>query len=100
MQAKTQQQIGEKITAIDSPAPESLESPCLTTVKLFARENEVFTEPALRNLIFNAETRQSTKGEIPGNGLIECGAILRLGRKVLIDPPRFFIWIRQKNRRD
>ena len=67
------------------------------TTKQFSNKYPAFTEPALRNLIFKAERRQSTRGEIPGNGLIEAGAIVRIGRKVLIDEERFFEWVRQQN---
>jgi hypothetical protein len=35
----------------------------------------------------------SSKGDIPGNGLIEAGAIIRIGRKVLIDEACFFEWV-------
>ena len=66
----------------------------LFTVEQFATRQPAFTEPSLRNLIFKAEPRQSSRGEIPGNGLLECGAIARLGRKVLIDEARFLEWIR------
>lgn len=72
--------------------------PAVFTVKQFAQRNPSQSEPALRNLIFKAEPRQSTRGEIPGNGLIECGAIIRVGRKVLIDETRFFDWVRSQNR--
>lgn len=67
----------------------------LFTVEQFAAAQPAFTPAALRNLIFKAETRHSTKGEIPGNGLIEAGAVIRVGRKVLIDEDRFFEWVRQ-----
>ena len=63
------------------------------TVRQFAERNPAFSEAALRNLIFKADARHSTKGEIPGNGLIETGAIIRVGRKVLIDETAFFAWI-------
>ena len=69
----------------------------LFTVEQFANRQPAFTEPSLRNLIFKAEPRQSGKGVIPGNGLIECGAIARLGRKVLIDEGRFLEWIRTQS---
>ena len=62
--------------------------PGLQSIKQFSEANPAYTESALRNLTFKAEPRQSTVGTIPGNGLIEAGAILRVGRKVLIDPPR------------
>lgn len=48
---------------------------------------------ALRNLIHKADTRHSTRGDVSGNGLAEAGAIIRVGRKVLIDEARFFDWI-------
>ena len=42
-----------------------------------------------------AEPRHSTVGIIPGNGLIECGAIVRVGRKVLIHRAKFLHWVTQ-----
>jgi hypothetical protein len=69
----------------------------ISTVELFAERHPAFTAPAVRNLIFKAEPRKSSRGEIPGNGLIEAGAILRVGRKVLIDEDRFFAWVRSQN---
>ena len=69
----------------------------LYTVAQFASAHPAFTQAALRNLIFKAEPRYSSKGEIPGNGLDEAGAIIRLGSKVLIDEEGFFDWVRQKN---
>ncbi|MDP2786240.1 MAG: hypothetical protein Q8O38_16855 [Sulfurimicrobium sp.] len=62
----------------------------LFTIAQFSSAFPAWTQPALRNLKFKAETRQSTKGPIPGNGLIESGAIVRVGRKVLVDEERFF----------
>lgn len=63
------------------------------SVRQFSIRNPAFTELSLRNLIFKANKRQSSKGVIAGNGLLEAGAILRLGRKVLINEERFFNWI-------
>lgn len=71
--------------------------PVLLTVEQFSERNPAFTQPALRNLIFKADSRQSSRGEVPGNGLLEAGAILRIGRKVLVDEERFFDWVRQQN---
>ena len=52
------------------------------------------TVPALRHLIFEAKSRRDSKGRvIPGNGLEEVGAIIRLGRKLLIDLDRFDAWL-------
>jgi hypothetical protein len=55
----------------------------------------VFTESALRALIHNAEARFSSRGhQIPGNGLMEVGAILRVGRRILFDLDRFDDWLK------
>ena len=52
------------------------------------------TQPALRHLLFEAEDRVSSCGEkIPGNGLTEIGAIIRIGRKILIDLDKFDSWV-------
>jgi hypothetical protein len=67
------------------------------TVRQFSERNPAFSQAALRNLIFKADTGHSSRGEIPGNGLIEAGAIVRVGRKVLLDEVRFFAWIDQQN---
>lgn len=67
--------------------------PILKTVSQFCEDNPAFTQSALRNLIFKAEARYTSKGEIKGNGLIETGALKRLGRKVLIDETAFYHWI-------
>ena len=56
-------------------------APDLRTVKQVARERPVFTVASLRWLIFNAET----------NGLDS--ALVRIGRRVLIDLERFDQWI-------
>jgi hypothetical protein len=71
--------------------------PLVFSVKQFAARNPVFTEAALRNMVFKADERHASNGVIPGNGLIECGAIIRLGRKVLIDEPAFFNWIKTQS---
>lgn len=83
--------------AIAAALQTSLPRATYSTVELFAERHPAFTAPALRNLIFRAESRQCSKGTIPGNGLLECGAILRVGRKVLIDEERFFAWVRSQN---
>lgn len=67
------------------------------TVRQFSERNPAFSEAALRNLIFKADAGHSTKGEIPGNGLLQAGAIIRIGRKVLLDEERFFAWMYQQN---
>jgi len=57
----------------------------LNTVRGHAEKHKEFTESALRNLIFFAET----------NGFADC--ILRVGRKVLIDEDEFFRCIDRLN---
>lgn len=50
------------------------------------------SQRGLRHLIFNAENRIGSGGAIvPGNGL--SGAIIRVGRKVLIDLDAFDAWV-------
>ena len=68
-------------------------SPIYQNVRQFSERNQVFTEAALRNLIFKADTRKSSIGIIQGNGLIEFGAIVRLGKKVLINEQKFYEWL-------
>lgn len=70
----------------------------LRTVSQFSERHRAFTQLALRNLVFKATPRNSSKGEIPGNGLLECGAIIRLGRKILIDEERFFQWVQAQQK--
>lgn len=67
--------------------------PVYFTVAQFAERNPAFSESAIRNIVFKADPRESSRGTIPGNGLLECGALLRLGRKVLIHEGRFFQWV-------
>lgn len=78
-------------TATLEPPPQ----PTLYTVEQFAKTEPAFTPAALRNLIFKAEPRHSSKGIIPGNGLIECGGIVRRGRKVMIQRASFLAWVQQ-----
>jgi len=66
----------------------------LFTLPKFAERHDSFlTLAALTNQVFKAKTRQSTKGEIPGNGMEEAGAIVRLNGRVLIDEAAYFEWV-------
>jgi hypothetical protein len=76
------------------------EVPTYFTVAQFSEVEPVFTQAALRNLIFKAETRKSTKGDISGNGMLESGALVRVGRKVLINRARFLAWIEQQSSKE
>jgi hypothetical protein len=75
----------------------------LFTVNQFSERRPAWSAQALRNLILNSEDRLTSRGEkIPGNGLAEVGAIVRVGRRVLIDEEAFFRWIaaeQQKRRK-
>ena len=55
----------------------------LRTVKQFAERHPFLTESSLRFQIFNRAS----------NGLEPSGAIIRLGRKILIDEERYFGWV-------
>ena len=63
----------------------------LLTVKQFSERHAAFTQGSMRALIFASKRRHTSRGDIEGNGLD--GALVRLGRKVLIDEGAFFEWI-------
>jgi hypothetical protein len=70
--------------------------PRLATVEETARAfpQAKMTGSAIRALIFHADDRTNSRGDIlPGNGLAKTGAIVRIGRKVLIDIDRFAAWM-------
>ncbi|MDO9422861.1 MAG: hypothetical protein Q7T40_01545 [Methylobacter sp.] len=62
--------------------------PTLSTVNQFTAKQPAFTLGGMRSLIFNEHT----------NGLAKSGAIVRIGRKVLIDDAKFFAWIESQNK--
>ena len=93
MHTQHQQQPNVMPSAVEGALPDSPHRPVYLTVAQFSERNPAFTEPAVRNLVFKANARESTLGTIPGNGLVESGAIVRLGRKVLIHEGRFFVWV-------
>ena len=52
------------------------------------------TPAAIQGHIFKAQDRYDSKGrKIPGNGLADTGAIIRRGRKVLIDVVLYSEWL-------
>jgi len=73
----------------------------LFTVAQFSERRPAWTQASLRNLILNSRDRLNSRGEkIAGNGLEEAGAIVRIGRRVLIDEQAFFSrWIAQQQKR-
>ena len=58
------------------------------TVQQFTAKHKAFNTGGLRSLIFNEHQ----------NGLAKSGAIVRIGRKVLIDETKFFGWIESLNK--
>lgn len=62
----------------------------LKTIKVFIEDNPSFTEGGIRHLIFHENN----------NGLKEHDAIIRIGRKVLIDEPKFFDWVLAQNKNE
>ena len=55
----------------------------LLTVRQFCNRHSFITEGGMRFQIFNRQT----------NGLGKSGAIVRLGRKILIDEEKYFGWM-------
>jgi hypothetical protein len=60
-----------------------MSTPNLLTVAQFSEKHAAFPIGGLRHLIFYANE----------NGLAKSRAIIRIGRKVLIDEAQFFDWI-------
>jgi hypothetical protein len=66
----------------------------LYTLKKFAEKHSSFTSlSAITNQVFKAAPRQSSKGVIPGNGMLDHGVIVKIGRRVLIDEAAYFRWL-------
>lgn len=62
------------------------------TAKVFSSAG--LTPSAIRAHIFKADDRYNSRGEkIPGNGLAASGAIIRVGRKILIDLNKYGAWL-------
>ena len=64
-----------------------MQIPTMLTVKQFAKKHPAFPIGGLRHSIFNADT----------NGLNKAGAIVRKGRRVLINEEKFFVWVQEGN---
>ncbi len=58
-----------------------------STVKQFCERYPAFTEGGIRHNIFYKDT----------NGLAESGAIVRNGRRILINEEKFFAWLESEN---
>jgi len=61
--------------------------PNLLTIPQFSKSNPAFPVGGLRWQIFNENK----------NGLKEAEAIIRIGRKVLIDVERYYEWVYSQN---
>ena len=82
------------IVAHDIGAPAS--TPWLVTVDVLATifSDAGKTQSAIRADIFKADDRVSSRGDqIAGNGLAAHGAVIRRGRKVLLDVHRYGNWL-------
>ncbi|MCX7103502.1 MAG: hypothetical protein NTX38_18955 [Methylobacter sp.] len=58
------------------------------TVNQFIEKYTAFSLGGMRSWIFNEES----------NGLARSGAIVRIGRKILIDDTKFFAWIESQQK--
>ena len=58
------------------------------TVNQFTAKHAAFNTGGVRSIIFNANT----------NGLAKSGAIIRIGRKILIDENKFFAWVQSQQK--
>jgi len=59
----------------------------LLNVKQFAQQQPALTEGGIRWDLFNSKR----------NGLAKSGAIIRRGRRVLIDPDRYLEWLSRRS---
>ena len=78
------------------PEPTATAATWLATVPVLASvyADAGKTPGAIRMDIFKADDRVNSRGEkIEGNGLAAYGAIVRRGRKVLIDVHRYGNWL-------
>lgn len=83
------------ISAVESK-PHDNATPWLATVPVLASiyADAGVTPGGVRMDIFKADDRLNSRGEkIKGNGLAEYAAIVRRGRKVLIDVHRYGAWL-------
>lgn len=61
---------------------------------------DFLTESAMRQHVHNSQHRYNSRGElISGNGLLEAGVIIRVGRRVLINLDKFDEWLLNQNPR-
>jgi hypothetical protein len=72
------------------------------TVRQFSERHPAFGETALRRLIHYSIPRRRNTGlcavDLPANGFEH--ALVRVGRRVLIDEAKFFEWLETQQRRE
>lgn len=70
----------------------------LLTVRQLHERYPAWSEPALRALILNASNRTNSRGDkVSGNGLDF--ALIRCGRKLLLDERLFIEWVAAQSKR-
>ena len=76
---------------VTAPAVAQLPTPArvVLTVKQLAEQQPGLTEGGIRWDLFNRDK----------NGLVKAGAILRRGRKILIDPALYMEWLNENRER-
>lgn len=87
------QHSSETPQAIQAAYPELPQRRLYTLVKFAEKHSDFTTLSAITNQVFKAQPRHSSKGVIPGNGMLEFGVIVRNGRRVLIDVDAYFRWL-------
>lgn len=67
---------------------ENTTTPNYLTVGQFVNQHSAFNTGGMRSLVFLEHQ----------NGLAKSGAIVRIGRKVLINTEKFFAWLESQNK--
>jgi|GEM_PF-328913 len=73
----------EQQSAEQQSAEQQVAAYCYLTVRQLCDKHKAFKVGGVRSQIFNADK----------NGLKESGAIVRLGRKILIHERKYFSWV-------
>lgn len=91
MQPNLQTQTSSHQVADELIGESDVRRPLLSVAQL-VEAHPYLTPGGVRADIFGAEIRHTTKGIVPGNGLAP--AIIRKGRRVLIDEIGYLTWVR------